>query len=577
MTMARPEPEPFITRSPAAPAGHGWADTAAGWLNTIPGWVWLAAVTALFLGLLVMRSRLDRAYRVNPPKTGDNLGGLFTAAVLVAAVLWAGILAVSGKNLTGFARDTLDFTGGWEYSILAGLDGIAVAFAVVMFAAVRAGRSANRAYRIVWSATLMSAVIGAWHGYDGNTGSIAAAALLGYFALAAMAVLHELLDLFRSTTEKKAPRVRPAFGLRWVTYFPNTLCAALAWENHPPRPLAANATPDQVLWYGSVRHAVAHLDVVRRAKRVHRYAPAGADPAAGWARVLPWLRVRQLDAALLALRVESVTELAGVRAQAADDLARIQSELDATRRQLTEMTALFETASTELDQAKQDQRVSDVRANACEQQAANARAALEEERRYTAGQAAAAKEAVAAGKERIGQLDVALGVAREEIGRLRADLAAMSATAERAAADAADARDLLAAREAAHRDELTATVDRLTRQREQVSSLPAAAPARPRPARPAAEQGARGGQPAAAPSSPPWNEQQTEAFELRDSNPQVWTWPALADRYGVATSTVRRWFDNRRKHQEAPVVPATPIPDPKPPAIAGANGTTLHH
>lgn len=479
--------------APATRTADAW-HLVAGWLDTVPGWAWLTLAALLFAGLLVLRIRLGKAYRTNPPKTGDNLGGLFVAAVVLAGGLWACILAASGKNLLGFARDTIHWTGGAEWLIIAGLDGTAVAFAMLMFAAVQAGRPANRAYRIVWSSTLMSMVIGFVHGY-GEAGSMAAAALLGYFALASMGVLHELLDLFRSTTTKRAPRLRPPFGLRWVTYFPNTVCAALAWENHPPRPLPPNATDEQVVWYGSVRHAVAHLNVVRRAKRIARYEVdryAGQAPAAGWARVVPWLRVRELTAALADVREKAVAELARVTAQAAADRHQAAATIADLRRELTAVTA----------------DATDVR------------------RRLADEQAARQVDADRLARER-----------QEAVSRVLANAQA-------------------AGRQASGRTARQAAGDRPQTDRQ--------AAGRP-----------------GEPSSPPWSDRQVEAFKLRDADPKTWSWPALAAHFDVAQSTVRSWFDHRRKHQAAstatPAVPTVQIASPTPPVVSGVNGTAHTH
>ncbi|MFI7073536.1 hypothetical protein [Micromonospora sediminicola] len=548
-----PPPEPFTTVNPTpATGGNGvWAETVDAWLSTVPGWAWLALAGSLFVLLMITRHRLDKAQRLTPRKAGAKLGGLFGAAVTFAALLWAGVLAGSAKNLAGWGSDTLGWNQGWEYLVPVTLDGVAIAFAVLTFAAVRANKPANRAFRVVAAATAVSALIGFSHEYDGSIKSTFAALYLAFLALGAMAILHELLDLFRSHTSTRVARVSPVFGLRWITYLPNTVCAWLAWQNHPPRPLPPNPSAEQVAWFGSVRHAVAHLDTVRRAKRVARYRVdriAGGQPAAGWARILPWLRARELSAALAARREHSAAEL-----------DRQRQEVD---RQIAAADARATEAHTAADLARQ-QAAADI---------------------------AAATQTAVVHAARVAELDAALTAAREEIGRLRGEQHTARSEADRAAADAAHARQQLADAQAAHRDEMTAAVERLTRERDSAVGRLLTPPAHsdraarsthgqtaPRPSNTAPR--AAGGQDR-SPTSPPWNEQQQEAFRLRDGDPKAWTWPALAAHFGVGVNTVRRWFDNRKKHQVetvTPAVPTTPIPEPKQPATAGLNGIHVNH
>ncbi|MFY1595514.1 hypothetical protein [Micromonospora sp. WMMD737] len=620
-----PGGQPPRTATWAADAWHA----VTGWLDAVPGWAWLALAGLLFVCLVVLRHRLDKAVSVTPPKTGDRLGGLFVTAVALAAGLWGCILAASGTNLLNFGRHTLGWHGGHEWLMIGGVDGIAVVFAVLMFAAARAGRPTHRAYRIVWSSTLLSAGIGVWQGWD-SAHSLAAALVLGYFAVASMGVLHELLDLFRATTERQAPRVRPPFGLRWVTYFPHTLCAALAWENHPPRPLPADATDEQVAWYGSIRHACAHLETVRRAKRVARYridAPAGAAPAAGWARVWPWLRLRQLDTAIADQQVKTAAVLAEHQADAAAKLDAVRAEatrqLDAAHakvadltRQLAEANGLFETASAELDQATAGRQAAEARADAADRARATAETAADRTRLDAAGRVAAAEQTAADRAAQVDRLTRELNIARQEIGRIGQQLADARAATERAIADGrrqlAEQADRHAADLAAVADrraqELTATTRRLVAEKDAaVADARAAAvavvPVRHEPATATARGGstetatppapaARGGDPGTAtppadagrggsqdrsPRVPPWSARQEQAFKLRDANPKKWTFAAIAGEVGQAESSVRRWFKDREKYAASPAaVPTTPIKAPKEPVTAGTNGTPIH-
>ncbi|NIL62678.1 DUF2637 domain-containing protein [Salinispora arenicola] len=323
------DPGVQVSDEPYTPATRGWLDHVNTWLaDTVPPWVWLTTAGTLFAALLFLRWRLSKAHRATPPKTGNpakKLGSLFHVAVGFAMLLWAGVLIGSGKNLIGWARDTLGWRNGWDWLVPFTLDGVAIAFAILMFAAVRAGRSASRAYRVVWTATIASAAIGFSHEYDGTTKTMFAAVYLGLLALGAMAILHELLDLFRSHTEKKAVRINPVFGLRWFTYTPNTVCAWLAWQNHPPRPLPAKPTDEQVVWYGSVRHAVTHLETVRRAKRIIRRTAdlnRGRDTVHRWLLWIPPLR-------------ELATTLSAERAEKTEMSARLDKVAPTTRRRVS--------------------------------------------------------------------------------------------------------------------------------------------------------------------------------------------------------------------------------------------------
>ncbi|WP_431728543.1 hypothetical protein [Verrucosispora sp. TAA-831] len=571
------EPLPGVDHAPAVDNGPAWWQRAfeavGAALDTVPGWLWLALATALFIALLVMRRRIDKAHRFAVPKTGDKpkkLGALFAVAVAFAGLLWAGVLVGSGKNLIGWARDTLNWRDGWDWLVPWTLDGVAIAFALLMFVAVKVGRPTGRAYRVVWGATITSATIGFSHEYDGTAASLAAAGYLGLLALGAMAILHELLDMFRSHSGVKVARVNPVFGFRWVTWPTNTAAAWFAWQNHPPKPLPAGASDEQIAWHGSVGHAVRHLNTVRRAKRIHAYEVdrfAGGVPAVGWARWNPILRVRELSAALADLRQSAAAELAATRADAAANLARVveqaaaeraaaEATAAALRAQVAELTELLNVASAETQAAE-------TRAATAEQRATDADAARRtaethaEHARLDAARAIATAEQTAA--LTAGHADRAaadLSSARELIGQLRQQTAATTAAAEQAAAEAADLRQQLTA----------ATAAAAARQMEQ--QMP-----QQRTAAPRQQNGSSNGKAAAKwPTAAPWHPTQQRAFDLRDSDPKRWTWTALSAELGETVSTIRLWFANRAKQAQA--VPTLPI---APPATTAVNGSKPVH
>ena len=188
---------------------------------------------------------------------------LLVAAMVPAVGFWAAVLAGSFKGLIGFGRDTLDWTDGSEYLVPATLDGVAIGFGVLAFRAVRKTRSPDRANRVVWGAALASASINFVHEASrGQEGSLLGGGYLALLSVFGVVMFHEFLDQFEDGAEAPVQRANPRFGLRWLTYFPSTLCAALAWRNHPPE----DGTP------ATVRAALDHLEQVREAKRARREA-----------------------------------------------------------------------------------------------------------------------------------------------------------------------------------------------------------------------------------------------------------------------------------------------------------------
>ncbi|WP_433460666.1 DUF2637 domain-containing protein [Micromonospora sp. CA-248212] len=471
-----PDPgESVYTTVPSTPAPEtsGWVDGVNLWLgNTFPAWVWplmwLTTAGLLFASLLVVLGRLRKAHRANPPGTGAStkkLGALFGVAVGFAMLLWAGVLIGSGKNLIGWARDTLEWRDGWDWLVPATLDGVAIAFAILMFAAVRAGRPANRAYRVVWTATIASAAIGFSHEYDGTTKTMLAAIYLGLLALGAMAILHELLDLFRSHTEKKAARVSPVFGLRWVTYTPNTVCAWLAWQNHPPRPLSAHPTDEQIVWYGSVRHAVAHLETVRRAKRIAQFRIDEQTRTTGapvWLVKVPAVRkltatvtVQQAEMAEMSARLDKVAaDFTAEKARADAAVQRAEEQARNAARALAEKATAEGKAADALRQAEKSRTDAAATVHRTESIA---------DRRVTAAQAELAHSAA-----RLDQIERQWIAAKQEAAVLARQLTDAQSethtarlTADRAEKTAAALRSALTEAAEKHAAELTETTNRL--------------------------------------------------------------------------------------------------------------------
>lgn len=187
---------------------------------------------------------------------------LFAAALLAGSAVYAAVVVGSFNGLTAFARDRLGWGGaggqGWrQYLVPVTLDGVAAAFAFLAGRAVLRRRSPVRCYLMVWSATGASAVANFTEG-QGEHGT-AAGVYLAFLSVAGIAIFHTFLDQLAHAGPAYVRRRYPPFGLRWVTAFPSTWCAALAWINYPPD----GVDP-------TVPAALAHLDEVREAARLRR-------------------------------------------------------------------------------------------------------------------------------------------------------------------------------------------------------------------------------------------------------------------------------------------------------------------
>ncbi len=265
---------PVPVEAPAAAPAEApdvW-DRAASLLDLVPGWVWAGALGALFLAAVatfpLMRRQAHKAGVRSAGQSGDSDGqdrGLFAIALTVAGLFWLAVLYGSASGLMAFGRDTLHWPDGRALLVPFTLDGVAVAFGLLSFLAVRGNRSPDRSMLIAWCAMAASAGINFYHEARSPVGSTVGGAYLGLLSLLGMLIFHEFLAQFESGAGE-IDRKRPKFGLRWITYTPNTLCAALAWINHPPDD-GTRAT---------VIEAVANLERVRAQKRARRLAAADA-------------------------------------------------------------------------------------------------------------------------------------------------------------------------------------------------------------------------------------------------------------------------------------------------------------
>lgn len=359
------EPRTPRTVTPAHVVEPSWLDRVTGVLDMVPGWVWAVALATLTILTVVLlpwaRAQAFKAGRRTAGHDKSDAKGtaLFIAAMLPAAFFWLAVLAGSFRGLAGFGKDTLGWTDGWEFLVPLTLDGVAISFAFLAFRAVRAERSPQRAIRIVMGAAAASALINYGHEVT-HGGSRLGGAYLGLLSVLGMLIFHEFLDQF---TEGAAyvQRVNPSFGMRWITWPSNTLCAWIAWRNYPPTPLPADASDAQKMWWGSVNHSVAHLSVVRRAKRIARFAADVADArlsAPWWMRLAPWARVRQLGAALTEQTAATEAQKAEFReiAERLDRVVAEHAQVVAEAERLAEQLAQSE---AERDRAEQRSRIAE--------------------------------------------------------------------------------------------------------------------------------------------------------------------------------------------------------------------------
>lgn len=286
---------PDASDSTGTPAGHDWLHAAwaqiTSWADTIPTYTWVIALAAITVATIVCVPAL----RTLTFKAGARHGKtqlsaedrrdrrLLIAAMIPASLFWIAVLIGSGRGLIAFGRDNLHWTDGWEYLVPFTLDGVAIAFALLAFRAVRKEMNPDRAVRIAAAAMLASAGINFLHEVGGSK---LGAGYLAILSLLGMLIFDELLAQFEEGAEH-IKRSNPKFGLRWITWPTNTVCAWVAWRNYPP----ADGTK------ATVANAVANLDDVRQLK-VDRRA-ARIDSPAWWMRFAPWAHVGALRAALM--------------------------------------------------------------------------------------------------------------------------------------------------------------------------------------------------------------------------------------------------------------------------------------
>lgn len=375
-------PDTGETAAPTVPppptAEPSRLDQVIGWADTIPGIWWAAAIGVLFIAMLVTlpwaRRKAFRAGQRVAGKTGNGKStALLAAALAPAAFLWIAVLIGSARGLMAFGRGDLRWRDGWEVLVPLTLDGVGISFGLLAFLAVKNGRNPDRSARLAAIAMIAGAGINFLHEATLPDGSWLGGAYLALMSTFGLMIFHELLAQFENGAGVVV-RVNPKFGLRWITWPTNTLCAWIAWRNYPATPLPPNPTDEQKAWWGSVNHAVKHLGAVRRAKRIARYATDvedGRRSAPWWAPVVPWLRLRQLDAVI----AEQITAAETERAERNEIATRLEQVVAEHRIAVAEAERLAEQAL----QIRAERDAAERRAVEAEQAAERARSSAAEQ------------------------------------------------------------------------------------------------------------------------------------------------------------------------------------------------------
>ncbi|WP_341719902.1 DUF2637 domain-containing protein [Micromonospora sp. FIMYZ51] len=460
-----PEPGEPVSSVPYTPAAdtRGWLDHITAWADLVPAWMWVVAITALMtLTVITLPFARAQAYKAGKRAAGhtttrDTKGtALFIAAMVPAVFFWVAVLAGSFRGLAAFGRDTLKWADGWEYLVPLTLDGIAISFGFLAFRAVRAHRSPDRAVHVATGAAVASALINYAHEV-GVGGSWVGGGYLALLSILGLLIFHEFLDQF---TEGAAyvQRVNPSFGLRWLTWPTNTVCAWIAWRNYPPLPLPAQPTDAQRAWWGSINHAVAHLGKVRRAKRIARHSAdlnRGRDTVHRWLAWIPPLR--ELVATLTAERAEMAEMSARLDKVAADHAAE-KARAEAAERAAEDANRRAHAADTARVRAEQLVAAADRKMAAAQAELTAALARLDqmEQRWIDAKQeAAVSARALSSAQAEVSSAHAAVDRAEEEANTLRA---ALRDTTEKHSAELAEVANRMRAEMAEHEARIRAEV-----------------------------------------------------------------------------------------------------------------------
>lgn len=325
------------------PADSSWVDgvwgQVASILDTVPTLAWVALVIVMTaLTLLAVPFLRTQAFKAGTRHGKKQLTDedrrdrrLLIAAMVPASLFWVAVIVGSGRGLIAFGREDLHWKDGWEFLVPFTLDGVAISFTLLAFRAVKKQLNPDRAIRIAALAMIASAGINFLHEVGGSK---LGAGYLAILSLLGMLIVDELLGQFELGAEVDVRRKNPKFGLRWLTWPTNTMCAWVAWRNYPPAE-ALKAT---------VGNAVLHLETVRRQK-VTRNAQQ-IDSPVWWMRLAPWAHVHALRIALDSQRRVSGANLTDLTNTVSDLTSRLEqqrSRFEAERSRSAERIRSLET------------------------------------------------------------------------------------------------------------------------------------------------------------------------------------------------------------------------------------------
>jgi hypothetical protein len=290
---------------------YAWA-----WVVAAGGWALLVAAVAA----LIYRRR-DSDTRSRQQTVLLICGLVFSAVVLAAFAIG------TFEGGTAFAADRLGWKDWRKVIPWASLDAASVGFSLFAIRAVMLSRSPRPARRVVYLTASFSAGVQLTQG--GSQHHWQAGAFLAFLALIGYKVLDTVVEQLRDAEEDETAYLKsPKFGLRWLTYPTNTLCAWLAWQNFPP----SEGTKPTIL------NAADNLSRVRGDK-LARLLSRPRRPR--WAAVLPWVYASRITSALTAQTAR------------ADEHAQTVQTLRADVDRLTEQAARAEAAHAELTDAAQ--------------------------------------------------------------------------------------------------------------------------------------------------------------------------------------------------------------------------------
>lgn len=289
--------------------------------------VWIAGGVGavVFTAVLV---RLIRKQRATQPDAERMSRLQLIGALAFSAVVVASFVIGTFEGGVAFADHYLGWDN-WRRVIPWGsFDASSMAFSLFAIRAIGRGRSPKRAMRVVYASAGASACVQLLEGGDLHTWQ--GGAFLAALAVGSTMVVHSVIDQIRGKEALVGEEEKLRFRKRWLTSFPSTVCAWLAWTNFPPENLAP-----------TVRNALRHLEEVRAGKRARM-----TERPAWWA-IQPWLYASRIARNAEQLRAEHIAE----SARLADDSARITEQV---AEHIRELSARLAAADSRAHVAEQD-------------------------------------------------------------------------------------------------------------------------------------------------------------------------------------------------------------------------------